>query len=224
MADAAAASVVLVDDHKIVRDGLREALESTGEFLVVGEASDGLEAVDVAVAHRPDVIVMDLFMPLKGGVDACREIMDQIPETRVLVLTMSNEQDAVVEALAAGAVGFLQKTHGRETFLDVIRDVVGGEYRIPGEALRRVLAGIRHAPQPEDGPPLEDLTDREREMLTLFVRGRSYSDIAEARGLQPVTVRNAIYNIQRRLDFANKQELVVWGVRHGLLDDVLDNS
>ena len=224
MPDAQPTSVMLVDDHEIVRDGLREVLERTGEFQVVGEASDGAEALEVAVSQRPDVIVMDLIMPVKGGVDACREIMELLPGTKVLVLTMSNEQDAVVEALAAGATGFLQKTHGRATFLNTIRDVVAGEYRIPSDALRRVLAGIRHAPQPVQGPELEELTARERELLSLFVQGRSYAEIAEIRGLQAVTVRNAIYGIQRKLEFSNKQELVVWAVRHGLLGEVPDPS
>lgn len=224
MSEARVASVVLVDDHEIVRDGLREVLERTGEFTVVGEASDGVEAVEVSAAHRPDVIVMDLIMPVKGGVDACREIIEQAPETRVLVLTMSNEQDAVVEALAAGAMGFLQKTHGRATFLDAVRDVAAGEYRIPGDVLRRVLSGIRNGPQPVAGPELAELTNRDQEILTLFVRGRSYSEIAQERGLRPVTVRNAIYNIQRKLGLANKRELVVWGVRQGLLDEAADAS
>ena len=225
MPEVQPATVMLVDDHEIVRDGLREVLERTGEFEVVGEASDGVEAVDVAVSQRPDVIVMDLIMPVKGGVDACREIMERVPETKVLVLTMSNEQDAVLESLAAGATGYLQKTHGRAVFLDTIRDVAAGEYRIPSDSLRRVLAGIRNAPPPVvQGPALEELSARERGMLSLFVQGRTYAEIAEIRGLQAVTVRNAIYGIQRKLEFSNKQELVVWAVRQGLLGDAPEVS
>ena len=176
-------------------------------------------AVAMAQSQRPDVIVMDLFMPVKNGFDACREILEHLPDAKVLVLTVSNEQDAVIQCIAAGATGFLQKTHGRETFLATIRDVAAGEYRIPGDALRRVLAGIRQTSRPTHGPALDRITDRERKMLSLFVQGRSYAEIAAVRGLQPLTVRNAIYGIQRKLEFANKQELVVWAVRHGLLDD-----
>ena len=209
--------VMLVDDHQIVRDGLRETLERSGEFEVVAEAADGETAVEMAQSQQPDVIVMDLFMPVKNGFDACREIMDEAPHAKVLVLTMSNEQDAVTQCIAAGAIGFLQKTHGREIFLNTIRDVAAGEYRIPSDALRRVLAGIRQAPQSVQGHGIDEITVREREMLTMFVQGLSYVEIADARGLKPLTVRNAIYGIQRKLEFSNKQELVVWAVQHGLL-------
>ena len=219
MSDSQPTRVMLVDDHEIVRDGLREALTRSGDFEVVAEAADGKAAVEMAQSQQPDVIVMDLFMPVKNGFDACREILEHLPDAKVLVLTVSNEQDAVIQCIAAGATGFLQKTHGRETFLATIRDVAAGEYRIPGDALRRVLAGIRQTSRPTRGPDLEQITERERQMLSLFVQGRSYAEIAEARGLQPLTVRNAIYGIQRKLEFANKQELVVWAVQHGLLDD-----
>ena len=222
MSDLQAIKVMLVDDHEIVRDGLREVLERSGGFQVVGEAADGETAVDVARICQPEVVVMDLFMPLKNGANACREIMEYVPEAKVLVLTMANEQDAVIQCISAGAIGFLQKTHGRETFLDTIRDVAAGEYRIPSDALRRVLTGIRQSPKTAGGPGIEEITTREREMLTMFVQGRSYAEIANARGVQPLTVRNAVYGIQRKLGFANKQELVVWAVRHGLLEDSID--
>lgn len=210
--------VMLVDDHEIVREGLQEVLESTGEFQVVGQAADGQIAVDMVSELQPDVVVMDLIMPVKNGIDACREIMDALPNTRVLVLTMSTEQDAVVDSLAAGATGYLQKVCGRQEFLEVLRDVAAGQYRIPSDAMRRVLAGIRSAPGPSGGPTLDGLTERERELLALFARGRSYAQIGEARGIQPITARNAIYNIQRKLELSNKQELVVWAVQHGLVD------
>ena len=155
---------------------------------------------------------------MKNGIDACREIMGNLPSTRVLVLTMSTEQDAVVDSLAAGATGYLQKVCGRQEFLSVMRDVAAGEFRIPSDAMRRVLAGIRSAPRPSGGSTLDSITDRERALLALFARGRTYADIGEARGIQPITARNAIYGIQRKLGFSNKQELVVWAVQNGLLD------
>ena len=100
--------VVLVDDHDIMRDGLREVLERSGDFEVIGEAGDGDSAVRVAQDLRPDVVIMDVMMPLKDGIEAFREITDSLPETRVLILTASSEEDAVVESFAAGATGFLQ--------------------------------------------------------------------------------------------------------------------
>ena len=180
MAGTPMVKVMLVDDHEIVREGLREVLEGVGEFEVVGQAADGQMAVEMASELQPDVVVMDLIMPVKNGIDACREIMDQLPSTRVLVLTMSTEQDAVVDSLAAGATGYLQKVCGRQEFLSVMRDVAAGEFRIPSDAMRRVLAGIRSAPRPSGGSTLDSITDRERALLALFARGQTYA--ADRRG------------------------------------------
>ena len=219
MLDASGVKVLLVDDHEIVREGLCRVLESTGEFQVVGQASDGKMAVEMASELRPDVVVLDLIMPVMNGTDACREIMEEIPNSRVLVLTMSTEQDAVVDSLAAGATGYLQKVCGMAEFISAVRDVAAGEYRIPSDAMRRVLAGLRSAVRPAARPVVDSISDREQRMLALFARGRSYAEIGEACGIQPITARNSIYGIQRKLEFTNKQELVVWAVQSGLLDD-----
>ena len=143
MAPTTQIKVMIVDDHEIMRDGLREVLERSGDFGVVGQAGDGAAAVRVAQSLKPDVIIMDVIMPLKNGIEACREITEMLPDTRVLILTASTEEDAVIEAVAAGATGYLQKYSGKDKLLVTIRDVVDGEYRIPGEVIRRVFAGIR---------------------------------------------------------------------------------
>ena len=106
--------VLLADDHSIMRDGLRVMLEQSGEFEVVGQARDGEEAVRAASELAPDVVVLDVMMPNKDGVEACREIMESLPDTRVVMLTVSTEEDAVIEAVAAGATGYLQKVSGME--------------------------------------------------------------------------------------------------------------
>ena len=211
--------VMLVDDHEIMRDGLREVLERSGDFEVVGQAGDGAAAVRVAQSLRPDVIIMDVMMPLKNGIDACREITEMLPDTRVLILTASSEEDAVMEAVAAGATGYLQKYSGKEKLLRTVRDVAEGEYRIPSDVIRRVFAGIRHAEQQQKTHELSRLTAREQEILTLFTQGLSYAEIADIRGNQPLTIRNAIYGIQDKLGTDTKQEMVVWAVQNGLLDD-----
>ena len=211
--------VMVVDDHEIMRDGLREILERSGNFEVVGQAGDGVSAINIALKLKPDVIVMDVMMPLKNGIDACREITEMLPDMKVLILTASAEEDAAMEAVAAGATGFLQKYSGKEKLLDTVREVAEGEYRIPSNVLRSVFAGIRGAAERKttDSPKL--LTQRNREILTLFAQGLSYAEIAEARNIQPLTVRNAIYSIQDTIGIGAKQELVVWAVRNGLLDD-----
>lgn len=207
-----------MDDHEIMRDGLREVLQRSGEFDVVGEAADGEAAVGVALELKPDVIVMDVMMPLKNGIDACREITETLPDVRVLVLTAATDEDAALEAVAAGAVGYLQKFSGKGELLRAVRDVADGEYRVPANVMRRLFAEVRASSQLVRSHGLGRLTSREREILTLFAQGLSYAKIAEARGNQPVTVRNAIYGIQDKLDIQTKQELVVWAVRNGLLD------
>ena len=219
MASTAQTRVLLVDDHEIMRDGLREVLERSGAFEIVGEAGDGETAVRVAQSVKPDVVIMDVMMPLKSGIDACREITETLPDTRVLMLTAASEEDAVMEALTAGAVGYLQKYSGKSDLLCAVRDVAEGKYRMPAAAIRRVLSGIRTAEQRKTDE-LSNLTQREREILTLFAQGQSYAKIAGARGNQPLTIRNAIYGIQDKLRIETKQELVVWAVRSGLLDDM----
>ena len=217
MAPVTRTRVMIVDDHEVVRDGLREALQRTGDFEVVGEAWNGEDAVRVAQSLEPDVIIMDVIMPLKNGIDACREVMEMLPDTQVVMLTASAEEDAVVEAVAAGAVGYVQKYSGTDELMRTVRGVADGEYRIPAGAVKSVFAAIRAGAWAQTRE-FDRLTAREREILTLFAQGLSYAQVTEVRGNQPVTVRNAIYGIQDKLGVGTKQELVVWAVRNGLLD------
>ena len=199
--------------------GVVVVLERSGEFEVVGEAADGDSAVREAVALKPDVIIMDVIMPVKDGIEACREIINVLPETRVLMFTASPEEDAVVESFAAGATGYLEKYSGKEHLLRTARDVAKGEYRIPNEAVKRAFSDIRSGASQSAEQNTPKLTDREREILTLFSQGLTYAEIADIRGNKWVTIRNAIYGIQNKLGIATKRELVVWAVRNGLLDD-----
>ena len=211
--------VMIVDDHSIVRVGLKQVLEQSGEFEVVGEAADGEAAVRVAADVSPDVVVMDVIMPKKDGVEACREIMESAPETRVLMLTASTEEDAVVEAVAAGATGYLQKETDREQLLSAVRDVARGDLRLPTEIVRRTFKALRDGTGTGDAAAEAGLTPREREILVSFAQGMSYARIAEARGIKPVTVRNAIYGVQQKLKVKTMQGLVLWCVRNGMVGD-----
>lgn len=219
MAPETQTTVMLVDDHEIMRDGLREVLERSGDFHVVGEAGDGVAAVRLAQQLKPDVVIMDVMMPLKNGIEACRDVTETLPETRVLILTAATEEDAAIEAVAAGAAGYLQKYSGKEDLLRSVRDVADGHSRIPVDVLRRVFAEVRAADGMKRPSAHLRLTQREREILSQFAQGLSYAKIAEVRGNQPLTIRNAIYSIQDKLNIETKQELVVWAVRNGLLDE-----
>ncbi len=215
MATAGRIRVMVVDDHPVMRSGLRDVLEASGRFEVVGQAGDGEEAVKTAEELKPEVIIMDVIMPGKDGIDACREIMELLPDTRVMMLTASSE------AVAAGATGYLQKYSRPEELVEAVLDVAEGRLRIPDNAVRRVFAMIRGERKLVSRQPSAKLTTLEREVLTLFASGRSYTEIAEARGNSIVTVRNTLYRIQDKQGIKTKQELVVWAVRNGLLDDVM---
>ena len=132
--------VVIVDDHAIVREGIAEVLSQSGEFEVVGQAGDGEEAVAVVAELRPDVVIMDILMPGKNGIETCREIVAAAPDTRVLMLTASNNQTAIAESVDAGATGYLQKYSNRDMLLSTVREVVNGEFRCrvrrPGDCSR----------------------------------------------------------------------------------------
>ena len=210
--------VLLVDDHPVMRDGLQQLLERTGEFEVVGHAGDGEEAERMAKELVPDLVIMDVLMPRKDGIEACREIIDALPDANVLMLTASTERDAVIEAVAAGATGYVQKLSGTEHLLATVRDVANGEYRIPREIRRRVFRRLHNIPGQDDLPDRNRLTSREKEILVQFAKGMSYSAIADSRGNRSVTIRNTIYGIQNKLGFDSKQEIVVWAVRNGLVD------
>ncbi len=209
---------MVVDDHPIVRDGIRDILRGSGDFEVVADAANGAEAVETARSVEPDVIVMDVLMPEKDGVEACREIMEVLPNTRVLILTASTEEQAVIEAIAAGATGYVHKFAGTEELLSGLRDVASGDVRLPADTLRRVFARIRSEAERSAVESSGPLTDRESEILGLFASGKSYAEIAKIRGNSPVTIRNTVYRIQDKLGVSTKQEIVVWAVRNGLVD------
>lgn len=212
--------VMVVDDHPLMRDALRDVLDGSGHFEVVGQAEDGGEAVRIAQELKPETIVMDVIMPRMNGIDACRDIMALLPETRIVMLTASTEADAVIEALAAGATGYLQKYSRPEELVETALDVTQGRLRIPEQAVRDVFSMLRDQRQAVTRPPAIRLTELERETLAQFASGKSYGEIAHERGNSVVTVRNNLYRIQDKLGIGTKQELVVWAVRNGLVDDL----
>ena len=214
-------TVLIVDDHPIMRKGLREVLEGSGRLVVVGEAEDGEEALRVAEELKPQVVVMDVIMPRKDGIEACRELMALLPDTRVMMLTVAAHEDAVIDAIAAGATGFLEKYAPPEEFVTAVLDVAAGRLRVPDEAVKRVFAMLRGDRPMESARPLERLTEIERETLTYFASGTPYGEIARLRSISVVTVRNTLYRIQDKLGIETKPELVIWAVRNGLVDDIV---
>ena len=211
--------VMLVDDHQVMRDLLRDGLEHTGLFLVVGEAGDGRDAVRVAMEVEPDVIVMDVIIPELDGIEACRQITAALPDTKVLMLTASNETDAIVRSIGAGATGYLQKYSGKDLLISTLQEVAVGEFRIPGTAARRLARAVRTPSRSESEAMVEQLTARELEIVSQFAAGLSYQEIGEDRNISALTVRNAVSSVQRKLELSTRQQLVVWAIRAGIVEE-----
>ena len=163
--------VMLVDDHSIMRDLLREALENTGQYLVVAQAADGEEALGLVSEAAPDVVVMDVIMPVMDGIEACRRITDLMPDVKVLMLTASNERDAIARSISAGATGYLQKYSDKEQLLTTLGQVVDGEFRIMGDVAKRLSRASRGLSNQANSQLMNLLTEREREILKLFADG-----------------------------------------------------
>ena len=218
MSDGNRVRVLIADGHPIMREGLKEVLGRAGDLEVVGEAGDGRAAVDMAASVRPDVVIMEALMPVKDGINACREIKEMLPDTRVLVLTASEDEDSVLEAVASGATGYLQKYCTGQKLVSTLRDVLEGELRVPAQALVRMAANARSRPHQTGSEQLASLTAKEKEVLGLFAQGMNYAEIADVIGYRPMSVRNVVYSIQNKLGVKSKQELTVCAVRGGLLD------
>ncbi len=210
--------VVVVDDHPIMLEGIRDALETCDHIEVVALAGSGEEAIEAARRLRPTVIVMDAIMPGLDGLDACRAITDELPDTRVLILTAATTEDLVLDAVACGARGYVQKVIEPRELVQAVCDIADGELRIPESAIQLLFEEIRTTRVHTARQLLSSLTDRERDVLALYAQGMSYGEIADERENSNVTVRNTIYRIQEKVGVKSRQELVVWAVRSGLLE------
>jgi len=201
--------VLLVDDHAIVREGLRALLEEEGGFAVAGEAADGERAVAAAHELAPDVILMDLLMPGVDGLEALRRIRAADSEARVLVLTSAQDDRAVRQAIDAGAVGFLFKDVSRRDLVRAVRDAAAGRPTLHPEAQRVLMK------RPERSP-LDELTPRERSVLELIAQGRSNRQIALRLELTEGTVKGYVSTILDKLGVQDRTGAALFAVRHGL--------
>ena len=213
--------VLVVDDHAIVRKGIRALLAEIADIEVVGEASDGQEAIDQADALSPDVILMDLVMPDVDGILATRRITADEAGPRILVLTSFAGDDKVFPAIKAGALGYLLKDSEPTDLVDSIRQVHRGEPSLQPSIAQKVLKELRH---PSARPPTPDpLTDREMEVLRMVAKGLSNPEIAQRLVITEATVRTHVSNILSKLHLANRVQATLYALQEGItsLDDSL---
>ncbi|MGH3147091.1 MAG: response regulator [Rubrobacter sp.] len=208
MSDPSKIQVLIADDHPLFRDGMAGLLDSVKETEVVGEAADGEEAVRLARELRPAVILMDLNMPGKNGIEATREVLEENPNAGVLVVTMLEDDDSVFAAMRAGALGYLLKGAHQDEVLRAIRAVSNGE-AILGPGIARRVMGFFSSEKPKAPQVFPELTDREREILTLIAQGRGNAEISSDLFLSLKTVQNHVSNIFRKLQVADRAQAVI---------------
>jgi two-component system response regulator DevR len=200
---------MLVDDHEMVRAGLRALLSQAGTLNIIGEASTAAEAVDLAIELRPDVVLMDLRLPDGSGVDACREILSAAPEVRVLFLTSYADEEAVIATLLAGAAGYVLKDIGYLALIGAIHDAADRRRILDAKLSESVLGRVRSAIQdgkPAPGNPVDVLSPQERRILKLVVEGQTNKEIAAALGLSDKTVKNYLSNAFQKLHVTRRAQ------------------
>lgn len=208
---------MIVDDHEVVRLGLKNLLSRQPNWEVVAEAGTVVEAVRRAGEYRPDVVVMDIRLSGGSGIDACRDIVKTHPETKVIMLTSFAEDDLLFNAIAAGAAGYVLKQVGNDDLLRAIETVARGEALLDPSVTGQVLAKLRESTRVE---AFVDLTDRELKVLALIARGKTNKEIASSLHLGEGTIRNYVSSIFGKLGLSNRAEATAYAVRHNL-DDYL---
>ena len=210
--------ILIADDHEVVRIGLAALLARQPGFSVVAEAASGQEAVRLAHRHHPDVALLDIRMPNGSGTDACRAITRELPGTPVVMLTSYADSDALFDAIAAGASGYVLKRIGSDELVHALRTVAGGGSLLDPSATAAVLDRLRSASQQEERGAFGELTDQERRVLAQLAEGASNRQVAEAMDLAEKTVRNYVSSILAKLSVASRGQAAAYAIRNRLAE------
>lgn len=210
-------TIVLVDDHQIVRQGLKVLLAAESDFEVLGEAADGLQAVDIVRQLQPDILIVDLNLPGLNGIDVVKSVNADCPDTKAIVLSMHSSEDYVLPAFASGASGYVLKDACLDDLVQAIRQALTGSRYLSPQLAKRAIDSYLHMGRNALADPFDSLTQREREVLTLSAEGYAYGEIAEQLVISPRTVETHRNNVMRKLGLNTVSDMVRYAIRRGLI-------
>jgi DNA-binding NarL/FixJ family response regulator len=210
--------VVVCDDHAIFREGIKQVLAANGRLQVVGEAANGMDALNLVKKVKPELIIMDITMPELSGIEVTREVMKELPETRVIILSVHSRKMFIMEALKAGARGYVLKDSAGEKLLEAVAAVLGGDCYLDSPVAAHIVEEFVRLPGPEEFSEHEALTDRERQILLLVVEGYSNKEIGDKLFLSPKTVDNHRSRLMAKLGRHDVVGLIKYAISHGLVD------
>ena len=211
---------MLVDDHEVVRLGLKALIERRPSMEVVAEVATAAEAVTKGLAFKPDVVVLDIRLGGSSGIDACREITAQLPDTKVIMLTSYAEDDMLFAAIRAGAAGYVLKQAGGQDVIRALEAVAEGHSLLDAALTERVFAEVRRAARAQEASAFAQLTEQERRVLALVADGKTNREIAQDLHLGQGTVRNYVSNILSKLGLANRAEAAAYATKHNLKNEL----
>jgi len=210
--------ILIADDHELVRQGLEALLSKTPGMEIVAQAKNGEEAVELALSKNPDIILMDLLMPIKNGIEATREIKKSAPDAKILIITSFSEDEKVFQAIKAGALGYLLKDSSPQELLEAIENICNGRMSLHPHIALKLIDELNKPPDVELPATEEPLTEREIEVLKLVAKGLSNQDIAEKLVVSERTVGSHVSNILSKLHLANRTQAALFALRKGYTD------
>jgi DNA-binding NarL/FixJ family response regulator len=208
--------ILLVDDHEVVRLGMRALLDRHAEMMVVAEAASENEAVEQALEHEPDIVLMDIRLATGSGIDACQRIMEALPATKIIMLTSYAQDELLFAAIRAGAVGYVLKQGGSTKLIASIEAAARGEGALDPSLTQKVFNEVRRSIQKEEAEAFAHLTDQEKQVLLLLSDGQTNRDIAKHLHLSQGTVRNYVSSILSKLHVNNRAEAAAYAIKHRL--------
>ena len=210
--------ILLVDDHAVVRLGLMTLLNDQPDMEVIAEASTAAEAVRAVERHQPNVVLMDIRLPGEGGIEATRQVTSRFPNSKVVMLTSFADDDLVIRAISAGAVGYVLKQVGNEELLRAIRAAAKGEALLDPSTTAKLLSRVRELDRKSEEDAFRDLSDREMDVLVYVARGKTNAEIGHLLNLSEKTVGNYIGTMFEKLHLNNRIELAIYAVEHHLFE------